>query len=309
MGFYLNKKFLTILKFIMTDNLGLSLDDIIKINKKTKKTASKRGRGRGGNVGNVGNKAGITRSQSASQRGRGSNVRGNRGGRGGRGGRGSAGRGMERVTRSAPTKSATGGGVQQRKAGRGRGKPKARAPIPKAAPAVVKRSKPGKLMLQNLHFKVTDQDMKELFSKFGVLKKASVHYDSKGKSLGAAEVVFAKQDNAVKALREYNNVPLDGRPMKISLVGPQNEIVTIDSRVGPMNSVQNPNKPNKRGASNSVRGAGRGRGRGGKVIGARGGKGATAAGRSGKSAGSRGGKTATVRGAKARGRGRGHPQK
>jgi THO complex subunit 4 len=93
--------------------------------------------------------------------------------------------------------------------------------------------------------------MQELFSELGDLKRFSIIYDRSGRSKvqmllssygllpvsyvhlisvsltfsvlcisqGTAEVVFARRSDAVAAVKKYNNVQLDGKPMKIEIVG------------------------------------------------------------------------------------------
>jgi len=80
-------------------------------------------------------------------------------------------------------------------------------------------AKSSKLAIANLHVSVTDQDIRELFSEFGVVKTAAVHYGSNGTSLGIAHVHFQKttKNSAAAAIRKYNGVHLDGRPMRISI--------------------------------------------------------------------------------------------
>lgn len=36
---------------------------------------------------------------------------------------------------------------------------------------------------------------------------------------GTAEVVFSRRQDAMAAIKRYNNVQLDGKPMKLELVG------------------------------------------------------------------------------------------
>lgn len=58
-----------------------------------------------------------------------------------------------------------------------------------------------------------------LFSEEGDLKRYCIHYDKNGKSKGTAEVVFARRSDALAAIKKYNNMKLDGKPLQIELVG------------------------------------------------------------------------------------------
>lgn len=132
-----------------------------------------------------------------------------------------------------------------------------------------------KLYISNLDYGVSNEDVKELFSEVGDLKRYSIHYDRSGRSKGTAEVVFSRQADAVAAVKRYNNVQLDGKPMKIEIVGTN---IATPAAVPPVTSGMfgNPNgvprsgqgrggatrHPRGGGARGFGRGRGRGRGRG-----------------------------------------------
>ena len=76
-----------------------------------------------------------------------------------------------------------------------------------------------RLVVSNLDPRVTNQDIKELFGELGPLSKHSLNFDARGNSKGTAEVVFRRAQDAQAAVRKYNGVKLDGKPMRIEAVG------------------------------------------------------------------------------------------
>ncbi|CAN1160817.1 THO complex subunit 4C [Linum perenne] len=159
-----------------------------------------------------------------------------------------------------------------------------------------------KLYVSNLDHKVSNDDIRELFAEIGELKRYAVHFDRTGRPSGSAEVVYMRRSDAFSALKKYNNVLLDGKPMKIEIVGANTDAVPISARV----NVTGVNGRPKRTVVMTRSGQGRGRGgfgapivgrgsgqnrRGGFLQGTRG-RGAAASGRGGNKRGgssSRGG--------------------
>ncbi|KAA8518881.1 hypothetical protein F0562_016345 [Nyssa sinensis] len=76
-----------------------------------------------------------------------------------------------------------------------------------------------KLFITNLDYGVSEEDIKELFAEVGDVKRYSIQYDRSGRSKGMAEVIFSRRKDAEAAVKRYNNVQLDGKPMKVEIVG------------------------------------------------------------------------------------------
>ncbi|KAL1490275.1 hypothetical protein ABEB36_012996 [Hypothenemus hampei] len=184
----------------MVDKIEMSLDDIIKTNKSSRGRGGRRGGGGRGPQGN--------RGQQRRSGGGGGNFRRSAGGAGGGVQRGRIRGGISRTYTRGDVNSAWKHDLFE-----GYGARKVAA----ARATVQATMGPTKLMVSNLDFGVSDSDIQELFAEFGPLKSAAVHYDRSGRSLGTADVIFERRNDAIKAMKQYNGVPLDGRAMNIQL--------------------------------------------------------------------------------------------
>ncbi|XP_024377464.1 THO complex subunit 4A [Physcomitrium patens] len=246
----------------MTSALDMSLDDLIKTNKSS--TRGRRGGGRG--AGSASRRGGATAAAGAAV--------GYPGGKTSGPARRQVGRAVARPTPYASAKLMR------------------RVPdyafqyadnfLPAGGRGMGKGIETGtKLYISNLDYGVSNDDIKELFSEVGDLKRCSINYDRSGRSKGTAEVVFIRKPDALSAMKRYNNVQLDGKPMKIEIIGTNlrparfNGGLTVFAGRG--RAVASPFVPFVRGPG-SFRGRGAFRGRGvgrgaGRGVGRSGGRG------------------------------------
>ncbi|KAJ8731296.1 hypothetical protein PYW07_004460 [Mythimna separata] len=230
---------------MMVDQIEMALDDIIKANKKTP---------RGG--GGAGRKFNATRKPGGGRGGSGAGA----GFRNGRTGGVLRGRNRGGISKSANYTRGDVNSAWKHDMFNDFGERKIQR---NAMPAIT--TGPTKLLVSNLDFGVSDSDIQELFSEFGILKSAAVHYDRSGRSLGTADVVFERRADALKAMKQYNGVPLDGRAMNIQLATSEisNFRTEERSRIGGGNSGGGGGGPARRmnrGGANRNQGGGGSRG-------------------------------------------------
>ncbi|KAG2188605.1 hypothetical protein INT44_001360 [Umbelopsis vinacea] len=98
------------------------------------------------------------------------------------------------------------------------------------------------IKVENLHYEVTEADVnphilmipvtiQELFKLVGPCS-AKLLFDRSGRSNGVANVKFDNAAHSKAAFEKYNNVELDGQPMKITIVEQQQRAQGILSRLG-----------------------------------------------------------------------------
>ncbi|XP_074648061.1 uncharacterized protein LOC141903715 [Tubulanus polymorphus] len=79
-----------------------------------------------------------------------------------------------------------------------------------------------KVLVTNLHPIVTQDDIMELFSALGPLRKGRLV------KKGVAEIVFHTKEHALMSVKKYNNRELDGLPMTVRMVTPINAQIPDD---------------------------------------------------------------------------------
>ena len=89
------------------------------------------------------------------------------------------------------------------------------SPPPSSFPRVVGTT----VAVSNLHSDVTAEDLRDIFSPLGSIRHCQVHYDRSGRSLGTAQVEYKRAEDAEKAVVEFDRAEVDGREMRIQLMG------------------------------------------------------------------------------------------
>lgn len=71
--------------------------------------------------------------------------------------------------------------------------------------------------VDNLSDDVTTRGLADLFSMVGTVKELRLLYDRQGNPNGSADIVFQHRADAEEAIKSLHNVPLNNRPMRLSM--------------------------------------------------------------------------------------------
>jgi len=79
-----------------------------------------------------------------------------------------------------------------------------------------------RLYVGSIHFKLTEDDLRQIFEPFGPIDSINLHMDDTGRSRGFAFVQFRNGVDAKQALDKMNGYELAGRNLRVGLVNERN---------------------------------------------------------------------------------------
>uniref|UniRef100_A0A3P9JG74 RNA binding motif protein 28 n=1 Tax=Oryzias latipes TaxID=8090 RepID=A0A3P9JG74_ORYLA len=96
-------------------------------------------------------------------------------------------------------------------------------PGAKKVPGIKKQQLKSRLIIRNLSFKCSEDDLKEVFEKYGTVLEAKIPLKPDGKMRGFAFVLFKNVCGAAKALKAMNLKEIKGRPVAVDWAVPKDK--------------------------------------------------------------------------------------
>ncbi|KAI1470263.1 RNA-binding domain-containing protein [Daldinia caldariorum] len=93
-----------------------------------------------------------------------------------------------------------------------------RHPRRRPSPDRLQETRGTKVKVENLHYELTEDDLDGLFNKIGPVIKLELLYDRAGRSEGTAFVTYENRDDAMEAIKQYDNANAKGQPIRLSIV-------------------------------------------------------------------------------------------
>ncbi|KAI8853319.1 hypothetical protein BC829DRAFT_382523 [Chytridium lagenaria] len=126
--------------------------------------------------------------------------------------------------------------------------------------AVYNYKKPNAIVVNNLHYNVSEPELLEMVTQFGEINDLRIKYDNAGRSEGIAFISFTSPESAVIAKEHLDQAVVQGHPMTVEMIVQNslpprprspprsNQVVTFDPSKGDVRSRLGPSTGSKRGA-------------------------------------------------------------
>uniref|UniRef100_A0A8C7XN36 RNA binding motif protein 28 n=1 Tax=Oryzias sinensis TaxID=183150 RepID=A0A8C7XN36_9TELE len=111
-------------------------------------------------------------------------------------------------------------------------------PAAKKVPGIKKQQLKSRLIIRNLSFKCSEDDLKEVFEKYGTVLEAKIPLKPDGKMRGFAFVLFKNVCGAAKALKEMNLKEIKGRPVAVDWAVPKDKYTASTQSSHPGNNTK-----------------------------------------------------------------------
>ncbi|EME44842.1 hypothetical protein DOTSEDRAFT_70785 [Dothistroma septosporum NZE10] len=98
-----------------------------------------------------------------------------------------------------------------------------------------------KIRVDNLHYELTEEDLRDLFERIGPTTSVRLLYDRADRSLGTAYVIYEDPRDARQAVDDFNGQMANGQPIRLQLMpsgpGPRPPVPLIDRMEKPPRSL------------------------------------------------------------------------
>ncbi|PHH50355.1 putative RNA-binding protein [Ceratocystis fimbriata CBS 114723] len=94
-----------------------------------------------------------------------------------------------------------------------------------------------KIRVENLHYDLTEEEIKSLFVRIGPIARFQLRYDRAGRSDGVAYVTYESHADAKKAISEYDGANANGQPITLTILNNESKRNPFDSAVMPSRSL------------------------------------------------------------------------
>jgi len=75
-----------------------------------------------------------------------------------------------------------------------------------------------KIRVDNLHWELSEEDLKELFGRIGPVQTVQIEYDRQDRSTGVAYITYPDSRDARAAIQEFDGANANGQPIRLTLI-------------------------------------------------------------------------------------------
>ncbi|KKA30662.1 hypothetical protein TD95_002663 [Thielaviopsis punctulata] len=94
-----------------------------------------------------------------------------------------------------------------------------------------------KIRVENIHYELSEEELKSLFQKIGPVVRFQLRYDRAGRSEGVAYVTYESYADAKRAMSEYNGANANGQPISITIMSNESKRNPFENAIMPGRSL------------------------------------------------------------------------